>query len=1351
MPSLLPRRDVLCGRRNVTGLRRFVPELALTLLAEGPIPDAGRSAEIEAAVLLVDISGFTTIVEQITTRFGDEGAELLQRLLNACFEPLVDTVERAGGHVLAFPGDAAICLWPAHRTRSLSDAVIKAGQCALQLRAQLDGLANVMSAPLRIRSAITSGAMQASLVGGVDGLWHVVVRGSAIDALGTAIKAAAPGEILLSSIAREACAASLTTAAHGEHWLLTGDAPVPVETGALPEPAASVDEGAIARLVPASVRARANAGQHGWLSEFRVVTVLFTVIKHVPVDHAEAQQAVHLIQAAIQRFDGELNQVVCDDKGLTAVAVFGLFQHSHENDCARAVGAAGELRDALQAVAVDARIGIATGRVFTGVRGGRSREEFAVMGSVVVLAARLAGIAEDVLCDSATQSGAASAFHFDPQAPRTLKGLSLVKGIWRAGGARTVTAESMTAGRQGNTLGRAAERARIDARLAALAESGAGGIIMISGEPGIGKSALVTAARESARDHAIDCVIGAGDPIQPLTTLRAWQSIVTALLIGAQPSRLELVAERLTSLLGPQEAEWFPLLNPVLPAHFPENDSTAPLTPESRARAARSLLVSLLRVFAAQRRLFVVIEDGHWIDSSSWDLIDDVVALVPELLLLVTTRPSHDSGERATALAAARGAEVIALAPMAATEIRSVVAARVGAADLADDLARWIQDRCEGNPLFGIEIALMLLEGGSATVRDGKCALVEGAAGGLESLPNTVRGVIAVRIDRLAAEEQLTLKVASVLGRQFDVESLRSIHPLSAPAGELLDTIRGVVTTGLLSPPSDGASSFAFSHALVQEVAYDLLTFAQRRSLHVGAAEYLEQHDLVRSVTLAPLLAHHWERAGVAAKAMVYLERSGEHALLFASANPEAEQFYTRLIRLADDPSSAGTQSDRVEAPDRVARARWERMLALAIVRQGRHTTARSHLERGLELVGRSMPSSGWIGRAEAVGRIVRRLVMPIRQPRRDDIAPDPADLEAARLYDGLIQSMYLGQSKSADGAGTSMLPSWIAVLRLGSLGERIGPSNELSCAYSLLANLFAVFHLHRSSLHYADLARAVAEQVDDKQALFRALTIGQLPAFTFGRWHDAERHLEEGQILGARLQNRNQALVSGCTLAFISFHRGRLTDAMTRFDAIHRGAEEAGQVLPQLWALGGMSEVLLREGRQEEALDMAERCLRLATERKATDQNCRFQAHGVIASVRARRNELDRAVAEVGPAFDAAASGANLSYSPQAGFCGVAEALFAARDAGGADVPAIDARLKRWLLQMRAVAFARPLLEPSSLYYRALWSQRHGRRATARRRFLKSIRVAERFGMPYELTLAQQALARLQSGHAGQ
>src|SRR5262249_44257422 len=149
-----------------------------------------------------------------------------------------------------------------------------------------------------------------------------------------------------------------------------------------------------------------------------------------------------------------------------------------------------------------------------------------------------------------------------------------------------------------------------------------------------------------------------------------------------------------------------------------------------------------------------------------------------------------------------------------------------------------------------------------------------------------------------------------------------------------------------------------------------------------------------------------------------------------------------------------------------------------------------------------------------------------------------------------------------------------VSALRSAALGEQVGLSGELSRGYSMMANLIALFGRPRLALQYADRARDVAVAANDKQALFRALSIGQLPAFVFGRWGEAEERLNEGLLLGMSLRNLHETLIAECTLGHIDLHRDRLDEALRRFDGIAARAREAAFILPELWAMAGVAHV---------------------------------------------------------------------------------------------------------------------------------------------------------------------------------
>ena len=245
---------------------------------------------------------------------------------------------------------------------------------------------------------------------------------------------------------------------------------------------------------------------------------------------------------------------------------------------------------------------------------------------------------------------------------------------------------------------------------------------------------------------------------------------------------------------------------------------------------------------------------------------------------------------------------------MAAVE--ALVGQRLGTTAVPEVLTRLVEEKAEGNPLFTEELALALRDAGLVRVVDGRVELLSDVPDVLaRRLPLTVHGAITSRIDRLSPTQQLTVKVASVIGRVFAVGILRDIHPLRQAVALTLTAdlteIERADLTVLDTPEPD--LSYLFKHVIVQEAAYNLMLLSQRRQLHRSAAEWYERAgggDLA-------LLAHHWRLAEVPAKAVHYLERAGTEALR-EGAYAEAVRFFTALLEVDDgDPSGAGRRAAR--------------------------------------------------------------------------------------------------------------------------------------------------------------------------------------------------------------------------------------------------------------------------------------------------------------------------------------------------------------------------------------------------------------------------------------------------------
>ena len=289
---------------------------------------------------------------------------------------------------------------------------------------------------------------------------------------------------------------------------------------------------------------------------------------------------------------------------------------------------------------------------------------------------------------------------------------------------------------------------------------------------------------------------------------------------------------------------------------------------------------------------------------------------VQPLLLLLAARPPSTVQAATTAeslpteyqhLLADPGSQMVRLAALPAEDILDLVCQQLGVSVLPEVVVNFIQEKAEGHPFFSEELALSLRDAGLIEVVNGQCRLVAGVTD-LHSLafPETLQGVITSRIDRLAPSQQLTLKVASVIGRAFAFRILREVHPIEAdkPALPIYFEILEQLDLTLLESP-EPELTYIFKHIITQEVAYNLMAFSQRRQLHQRVAEWYERAYRGELAPFFPILAHHWRMVAedqqadpaIVSKAIEYLHKAGEQAV-HRSANIEAISHLSMALEL---------------------------------------------------------------------------------------------------------------------------------------------------------------------------------------------------------------------------------------------------------------------------------------------------------------------------------------------------------------------------------------------------------------------------------------------------------------------
>ena len=1314
-------------------LASFLPDQLLRRLAEAP-EGAGRphADRMVGALLLADISGFTAITERLARR-GSGGAEALRGLLDGAFEPLLDLIGGTGGDVLKFAGDALLACWPAEGhdpERALGQATAAAAGCAQAMQAALDRFAAVKRLPLALRIGIGAGEVVVLDVGGERERRELLVAGAAVPQTTGAAERAQPGLVALSPAALDLL----------ERGLAGPPSPAVPARDPVAVPAALV-----APYLPRAMLASMVAGHEEWLAELRQITVVFANLPDL--DHRagldEAQEVMVALQGALYRYEGSINKLSVDEKGTTLVAALGLPPLTHEDDPARGVQAALAMREALAAMGRRAAIGVTTGRAFCGTVGSPRRREYTMLGAVVNLAARLMQEAGDgVLCDAATAEAARAALAFEALAPVLVKGRSDAVPVYRPGRPVRGAVRGPEPVRRDPLVGREAEQARLAGALDRLLAGtgrppGQVQVLVLEGEAGAGKSRLVAELVDQAAAAGVPVLAGAGDAVERNTPWHAWRELFARLapFDARDPeARRRVVLE----LLGPDPAaaDLAPLLNPVLALDLPETAATAELGGQGRAAGARDLLIRLLRAVLDGPAVLVV-EDAHWLDSASTGL---VLALSRErlpLLLVVATRSPGEAGTVADDLAwgayrrllRAPDIDRLLLDRLSSEAVAALVGQRLGTDEVPEVLAQLVEDKAEGNPLFTEELTFALRDSGLVRVVDGKVELVSEVGDVLERrLPHTVHGAVTSRIDRLTPTQQLTVKVASVIGRVFAVGILRDVHPLRQLAAMTLshdlDEIERANLTVLDTPEPD--LSYLFKHVIVQEAAYNLMLLSQRRQLHRSVAEWYERSE---GGDLA-VLAHHWRLADVPDKAARYLEQAGAEALR-EGAYAEAVRFFTTLLEVDAASPDGPPHPPRGSTPDSraIRRARWEHQLGDAYLGLGQLAPEQEHLHAALALLGRRTPASG--------RRLPGKLAWQTGEQLRNRVWPRPlvarsaatraALEEAAEVYERLFLVDYHASRRAR------AVHQAVKGLNLAEAAGSRPAQARLAAACSVSAGLLA---RHRLAEAYLRRAFAALEGTGDASARAWVLQAAALYGVGVGRWAEVRERLAEAEGIVRRLGDpRRLAEITGLQV-WERYFRGELAAVPPMLAELDRLGRQSGDAQVRSWAVAGHAVAGLRTGNLEEAAAALGR-----RPAPASEAMLALQLGDRARAVEALRRGLAQASRPPVKCywFDLYAMSAE-----------VAMALWLERRGrDGGDAGPWRAMTVQAIGYLGRFARVFPIGEPRARLHRGLLAWVDGRPAAARRDWRAALAAAERLGMRYEQALALDVLGR--HGEPGQ
>jgi class 3 adenylate cyclase len=679
---------------------------------------------------------------------------------------------------------------------------------------------------------------------------------------------------------------------------------------AVPPTGYVAQSGASAPSAPAAAR-NVNA-------ERRQLTVMFCDLvgstplsaRYDPEDLREIVGAYHRCVAdTVARFAGFVAKYMGD-----GVLIYFGYPEAHEDDPERAVRAGLAVVDAVGRLSaperLNVRLGIASGLVVVGeLIGAGAAQERGVVGETPNLAARLQALAQPgtlVIAES-TRRQIGGLFEIADLGPQPLAGFAEPQRAWCVVGESGVLSRFEALRSAATPLVGRDEELDLLLRRWQRAKAGEGRVVLISGEPGIGKSRLGAALSQAIQS-------------EPHTRLRYFCSphhqdsalypFIIQLERAAGFARDDSVEEKLGKLRGllapgARGDNEIKLLAELL--SLPGSAADLNLSPQRKREKLFEALLHQLEALARSRAVLMVFEDAHWIDPTSRELLDltfDHVARMP-VLLIVTFRPEFQhawSGQPHVTL--------LALNRLGGNDGAALVEGLAGNAGLTREVVGEIVERADGVPLFVEELTKAVLEAGD---RDNRVAAVL-AASPLPNvaIPASLHASLIARLDRLGPIAKEVAQIGAVIGREFGYELIEPVAQQTA--AELRLGLDRLAEAGLLFCRGTAPqSSYLFKHALVQDAAYGTLLRSRRQQLHTRVAAALEQHfaDLVGRQP--ELLAHHLTAAGDTERAVDQWLKAGQYAVE-RSAHLEAIRHFDRglgvLATLPEGPARDGREAE---------------------------------------------------------------------------------------------------------------------------------------------------------------------------------------------------------------------------------------------------------------------------------------------------------------------------------------------------------------------------------------------------------------------------------------------------------
>jgi class 3 adenylate cyclase/tetratricopeptide (TPR) repeat protein len=1127
-------------RAAASDLVSFVPRLTIEWLRASP---ELRWLEVEGTVAFVDISGFTAMSEQLSSR-GRAGAEEVTDVMNTTFSALLDEAYGLGGGLLKFGGDALLLLYEG------DEHAARAARAAFEMRRTLRSIGRPRTSAgtvqLRMHAGLHTGVFQFFLVG--ESHRELLLTGPAATRTVEMEAASEAGEILVSPEMAAELDPSTLGDEKGPGRLLQA---APEVTGTL-APLPDVAGVPIEVAVPAPLRAQLlevgpfeGEHRHAAIAFVRYTGLDEVISTEGPVAAAEAIDVLaRTIQQAADDHDVTFLESDVDRDGGRIILVAGAPQ-TFGDDEERLLRTVRAIVDA--GLPVPVHVGVSEGRVFTGQVGAPFRRTYTILGDTAALAARLmakAGEDEIWVAASAYERGGAR-FASTELEPLQLKGKSEPQRAVVLGELLAETEEDAGGEEKLPFVDRERERAVLGAAVQPV-RMGFGTMVELIGEPGIGKSRLAEELRDNCADMqqiTLRCEqyesSTAYHPFRPFL-----RSLLDVALNGGGEHNRTVLSERLATIDG-ELVPWAPLLGAPLDVEVETTPEVDDLDRSFRRARLHGVIGSLLGKMLEAPTL-LVFEDVHWMDDASSDLLRHLGTQLPtKPWLTCTTRRAEGDGFLAAEGTPPLPALTLRLEPLPPEDAKTLIRAAAGDRSLTEAELSAIFDRGAGNPLFLQELASPEGEGE-------------------EQMPDSVESLVATRIDRLAPGDRALLRWASVLGASFSGSLIAAVledDPTSASDSEAWDRL-----VEFVERDPEVAGAFRFRHALIRDGAYEGLSFRRRRELHARVAEVLEERD-PEGVELLSLHSHRGERWS---ETWRYSAAAGRRAQA-KWANLEAAEFYQRALDAVQQVPDV--------APAEIAQV-WE-SLGDCLQLAGRFESAADAFAGARELLPED--SIAVIGLMEKEGALQKDMGNYEEAIRWYDRGLELTDgVLDERVRTGLRAKLNFGlaEARFRQGALEDCIKLCDTVVQQAL---EIDDSEQLGWAYMFLHTV----HMLRGSderVAFRGLALPLFEEVGHLKGQAAALNNLGIEAYYEGDWEKALDVYQRARRLFERIGDVTSVAMTANNIGEILSDQGRFDEAGKLFEEARVAVDAAGHRALSLMARMNLGRLAARQQRFDEA-----------------------------------------------------------------------------------------------------------------------------------------------------------------------